>query len=75
MIEENFTVSLTCLFCDVGLEGDTCVEYKSGDLIKCQNCDAENDYGSLIEIAKSKGIEKVKLDIENELKNIFKKFK
>jgi hypothetical protein len=72
---ENFTVSLTCLFCDTLLEGDTSIEHKSGDLIKCQNCEAENDYGSLIEIAKDKGIAKVKENLESELKILFKKFK
>lgn len=72
---EDFTVSLTCVFCDVVLEGDTSIEYKSGDLIKCQNCEAENDYDSLIEIATTKGMEKVQADIESELENILKKFK
>ena len=72
---ENFTVSLTCLFCDAVLEGDTSIEYKTGDLIKCQNCEAENGYDSLIEIAKNKGIEIAKTNLENEIKNIFKKFK
>lgn len=75
MIEENFTVSLTCLFCDSVLEGDTNIEYKSGDLITCQNCGAENDYDSLTEIATKNAMEKVQADIESELQNIFKKFK
>lgn len=75
MIEENFTVSLTCLFCDIELDGDTSIEYKSGDLIKCQNCEAENDYDSLIKIATTKAMQKVQADIESELQNIFKKFK
>lgn len=75
MIEENFTVLLTCLFCDSVLEGDTSIEYKSGDLIICQNCGAENDYDSLIEIATTNAMEKVQADIESKLENIFKIFK
>lgn len=75
MIEENFTVSLTCLFCDSVLEGDTSIEYKSGDIITCQNCGAENDYDSLIVIATTNAMEKVQADIESELQSIFKKFK
>ncbi len=72
---EDFTISLVCLFCNTKLRNDRTKEYKSGSLVCCHNCEAENDYDSLIEIAKNKGIEIAKTNVENEIKNIFKKFK
>lgn len=68
---EDFTVALTCLFCDAVLQGDNDLEF-TGDLIKCQNCGQENDYNSLIEAAKEKALEKAKHEIELSLKHILK---
>ncbi len=72
---ENFTVELTCLFCNSVLSGDLDLEFKSGDLIKCQSCGQENDYDSLLEVAKEKAIDMAKQEIESSLKDIFKGFK
>ena len=49
-------------------------EFQSGDMIKCSNCEQENDYDSLIEIAKEQVMELVKNEVESKFKNMFKKF-
>lgn len=71
------TVPLICLFCKSPLEGDTSAEYNSGDLIKCTHCGEENDYDSLIEVAKEQALETGKNILQTELdkvmKNLFKK--
>lgn len=68
----SYTLSLTCLFCDTVLEGDTDREYKEGDFIKCQNCGMENEYSSLMKIVEEKAIRIAKNEVEQQLKNIFK---
>lgn len=50
----NYTLSLTCLFCDTPLEGNIDIDYKEGDFIKCQNCGMENEYLSLMKIIEEK---------------------
>lgn len=70
-ITENFTITLSCLFCDAALTKEENKELHSGDLIKCQNCGEENDYESVYEIAKEQGIEQVKNEVMNELKKSF----
>ncbi|PRM96018.1 hypothetical protein CJ673_03830 [Aliarcobacter cryaerophilus] len=72
-MQENFTVTLNCMFCDFPLQKKENHEVKSGDLIKCDNCNQDNDYNSLLDIAKEQGMELVKNEVRNELKNIFKK--
>jgi hypothetical protein len=72
---DNFSITLSCMFCDAELQGDTTIKYNDGDLITCQNCGMENDYTSLIEIAKEKALEICSSEIQNELNTIFKKFK
>jgi hypothetical protein len=73
-MEENYTITLTCLFCDSPLQKEANQEVQSGDFIKCKNCDQDNDYDSLISIAKEKGLELVKDDLNDEIKKMFKKF-
>ena len=72
----EFTVSLKCLFCGSVLEGPEDVEYVSGDMIKCTKCGEDNDYDSVLEVAKEVGIEKMKgvvqEQLETELKKLFK---
>ena len=55
-ITENFTITLTCLFCDATLTKKDNEEFNSDDLIKCQNCGEENDYESVFEIAKEQAL-------------------
>lgn len=73
----EFSVSLTYLFCGSVLEGQKNPEYKSGDLIKCAKCGKENDYDSIVEVAKEEGITKIKEVVEDQLKkqhsDLFKK--
>lgn len=64
-------IALTCLFCDAPLTKKDNEEFHSGDLIKCQNCGEENDYESVLEIAKEQGIYKVKNEVLEELKKSF----
>ena len=77
-MDKNFTIEVKCLFCEATLQKEDDIEYKSGDLIKCPNCGEMNDYDAVIEVAKDKGIKKVKAevtkDLEKKFKNMFKKF-
>jgi len=41
-------------------------------MIKCSACGELNDYDSVLDIAKEKGVELVKDDLEKELKSKFK---
>lgn len=79
MKDKTYDIPVKCLFCNCTLKVDTETEYKSGDLLKCQECGEDNDYDSLIQVTKDTGskvvMEDVKKDIEKEFKNIFKKFK
>jgi len=68
----NHTLSLTCLFCDIALEGDTDIDYQEGDFIKCQNCGMENEYSSLMKIVEEKALTVAQHEVEQLLKNIFK---
>jgi len=64
------------LFCDCPLEGETDEEFKSGDLLKCQECSELNDYDALIDVASDEGKELAtdyaKSEIEKMLKKAFK---
>ncbi|MDH5573711.1 MAG: hypothetical protein OEY89_18240 [Gammaproteobacteria bacterium] len=75
-MDENFTIEALCLFCNSVLSSEESAEFNSGDLIKCNNCGEMNDYGSVVEVAKEKGINKVKSEMEKEIqktmKNLFK---
>lgn len=73
-MEENYIITLTCLFCDSPLQKEETQEFQSGDLINCKNCDQDNDYDSLIAIAKEKGVELVTVDLHDEIKKMFKNF-
>ncbi|MEZ8547362.1 MULTISPECIES: hypothetical protein [Vibrio] len=77
MKDKSFTVELKCLFCDCVLEGDTDIEYSSGDMLECQNCHEFNDYDALIDVAIEEGeslvAEYANKEIEKTLGNLFKK--
>ena len=72
---DNFSITLTCMLCDAELQGDTTIKYQNGDLIKCQNCNMDNDYTSVIEIAKKKGLEICSNELQKKLNTIFKNLK
>lgn len=67
------TITLTCLFCDSDLEKTEGKDLQSGDLLKCPSCKQENDYDSLIAVAKEKGIEQLKQQVTLEAKKAFAK--
>lgn len=68
----KFTVNLKCLFCASALEGPDDAEYHSGDLIKCTKCGEDNDYDSVLEVAKEEGMEKMKSAVHEQLQKEFK---
>jgi len=72
-MKEQFSITLTCLFCDAPLQGEE-KEFQSGDLIKCSNCNEVNDYDSLRDIAIDKGTELAKNEAMKEITKMFKKF-
>ncbi len=65
------TIILTCLFCDSDLEKAEGKGLQSGDLLKCPSCKQENDYDSLISVAKEKGMEQLKQQVTLEAKKAF----
>lgn len=71
-MDEEFTVEAICLFCNATLTAEENRELKSGDLIKCDSCGELNDYDSIIEVAKEKGLEKVNSDVKAESKKSIK---
>ena len=68
----DFTISLKCLFCGEALQGPENAEYQSGDLIKCTKCGEENDYDSVLEVAKEEGGVQVREMVEDALQRQFK---
>jgi len=46
-----------------------------GEMIKCANCGKLNDYESMCNVAKEKGIDMVKEEVEKTIKNTLKDFK
>ncbi len=75
-MDKNYSIDVVCLFCDATLKAEKDKEYQSGDMIKCSGCGELNDYDSVLEIAKEKGVELVKDELEkkikSKLKNLFK---
>lgn len=72
---EPIHVALRCLFCDAAF-ADKDVEKKkpeSGDLITCAACGQGNDFDSVMEVAKEKGMEEMKEIVEKKLADEFKK--
>jgi hypothetical protein len=70
-IPEEIKISLLCLFCNAPLEGENGKEFSSGDMIKCLQCNELNDYDSIIELAKEKGIKELEKHVQNDLKKRF----
>jgi DNA-directed RNA polymerase subunit RPC12/RpoP len=73
MTNKEFDISIKCLFCGSELKGDAEKEYKSGDMLKCQECSELNDYDSLIDVAIEEGKVAIKNDVSKMLKDMFKK--
>lgn len=76
MDNNEFQITLGCLFCGCDLKGDSERQYESGDMIKCQECGELNDYDSLVEVAREEGrasaVNYVNNEISKMLKGIFK---
>lgn len=72
----NVTISLKCLFCSAPLQGPEEAEYSSGDLIKCGECGEENDFDSVLDVAKEKSVEimakEAEKQVTKEMKSILK---
>ncbi len=71
-MNNTYSIEVTCLFCEATLKAEEGKEYKSGDLIKCYECNEMNDYDALVDLAKEKGLKVVKADVENHIKSKFK---
>jgi len=71
-MDKEFKITALCLFCQTPLQAEEGASFESGDMIKCASCGESNDYDSVIEVAKEKGIEKVKSQVEAELKKSLK---
>lgn len=80
-MEEKRTISLRCVFCksakfDIPYEG---YEPKAGEQIMCANCGRNNDYSSLLSLARKEGEKIAKEIIDDKIKefqkNIRKMFK
>ncbi len=71
-MDSEFEITVLCLFCQVPLQAEENSQFESGDLIKCESCGEQNDYDSVIEVAKEQGIDRVKSQVEGELKKTMK---
>ena len=67
-IPEEIKISLLCLFCNAPLEDENKKDHSSGDMIKCFQCKEMNDYDSVVEVAKEKGMKELKKHVEDDLK-------
>jgi hypothetical protein len=65
-------VPMICLFCGLPLQGPEDAEYSSGDLIECTECGEHNDYDSVLQVAKEKGMEHIKKAFEEQIHREFK---
>ncbi len=64
-------VTLVCLFCGLPFQRPEDTEYASGDMIECSECGEFNDYDSVIEVAKEKGITELSKEVKHQLKEEF----
>lgn len=76
-MDQTKQIKLECIFCgstdfEVPYQG---YQPKENENVKCSNCNQLNIYEDLLEIAKEKGMDEVKEDIEKKLKTMFKKLK
>ena len=72
-MDSEFKITALCLFCLAPLKAEQYVEFESGDLIKCNSCGELNNYDSVIEVAKDKGFQRIKSQVESKLKKTMKK--
>ena len=75
-MDDEFVIEVLCLFCHKPLKENEAVMLNSGDLIKCESCGELNDYDSVINIAKEKGVneanKQIKKELDNMMNNLFK---
>ena len=71
-MDKNYSIEVKCLFCDVTLKTEKGQKYQSGDITKCSECGELNDYDSVLDVAKEKGVKLVKRELEKELRSNFK---
>lgn len=72
-MDNSFTIEVLCLFCNSALKVEKGKEHSSGDMIRCSACGELNDYDSALDVAKEKGIELARAEIERQIKLAFKK--
>ena len=76
-MKEKYNIKMKCLFCKSEQFELPKEDYQPshGEMIKCANCGKLNDYESMGNVAKEKGMEMVKEEVEKAIKNTFKDFK
>ena len=76
-MKENYSIKIQCLFCKSEQFELPEENYQPsyGEMIKCANCGKLNDCESMCNVAKEKGIDMVKEEVEKTIKNTFKDFK
>ena len=72
MKKPDRSIALKCLFCQSELMGPEYAQFASGDLIKCQECGEENDFDSVLEVAKETGIAQITSEVEEQLAKTLK---
>ena len=72
-MDPKFLITVLCLFCSAPLQAGEGAKFESGDMIKCSSCGELNDYDSVIEVAKEKGIGIAKDHVREELNKTIKK--
>ncbi len=72
-MDKRFKIDVVCLFCDSTLKTETGNECASGDMIKCHECGEMNDFDSVLDVAKEKGVERIKVEATKDIKEKLKK--
>ncbi len=72
-IQKIGEVSPKCLFCGSVLRGINGEKPQSGDLIRCLDCGEENDYDSVLDVAKETARNMAIESANKMIKDLFKK--
>lgn len=73
MSQLKFKIEIKCLFCDAVLSGKANKKYESGDMLKCQNCQALNDYDSLLSVVEEEAEERIAKHLDEVISKRFSK--
>ncbi len=76
-MKEKYSIKMYCLFCksEQFELPDENYQPSHGEMIKCANCGRLNDYTSMFQITKEKGMQIAKEEAEKVIKDFPKKFR